>query len=175
MLRNGLGIRPYYSRSMVKKIRNGLGIHPYYSRSMIKKKMEQTIKIFNTIKFFTQIILMWKFQFTVMYVNWYLSAIMWSLTLVMVLAKPCIVGVGPAVCQVTWSMYRAGGLCRASHSRWQAGCAELVVWIFFCPLKASVRHDYPACASAKGLSNQFCPSVSLSVCQSVCPVKNFEI
>ena len=27
----------------------------------------------------------------------------------MVLAEPCIVGAGPAVCQVTWSMYRASG------------------------------------------------------------------
>ena len=35
----------------------------------------------------------------------------------------------------------------------------------------SIRHYYPARACAKGLSNRFCPSVSLSVC----PVKNFEI
>ena len=32
-----------------------------------------------------------------------------NLTLAMVLAEPCIVGAGPAVCQVTWSMCRAGG------------------------------------------------------------------
>ena len=29
-------------------------------------------------------------------------------------------------------------------------------------------HYYPACTCAKGLSNRFCPSVSLSVSQSVC-------
>ena len=34
---------------------------------------------------------------------------------------------------------------------------------------------YPARACAKGLSNRFCLSVSQSVSQSVCPVKNFEI
>ena len=34
---------------------------------------------------------------------------------------------------------------------------------------------YPTCACVKGLSNRFCPSVSQSVCLSVCPVKNFEI
>ena len=36
---------------------------------------------------------------------------------------------------------------------------------------------YPTCACAKGLSDWFCPSVSLSVCQfvslSVSPVKKF--
>ena len=37
------------------------------------------------------------------------------------------------------------------------------------------RSSYPAHACTKGLSNWFCPSVSLSVCQSVCLVKNFEI
>ena len=34
---------------------------------------------------------------------------------------------------------------------------------------------YPARVWAKGLSDRFCPSVSQSVSQSVCPVKNFEI
>ena len=34
---------------------------------------------------------------------------------------------------------------------------------------------YPAHACAKGLRNWICPSVSLSVSLSVCPVKNFEI
>ena len=37
------------------------------------------------------------------------------------------------------------------------------------------RPNYPVHACAKGLSNRFCPSVSQSVCQSVCPVKIFEI
>ena len=31
-----------------------------------------------------------------------------NLTLAMILAEPCIVGTGLAVCQVTWSMFRAG-------------------------------------------------------------------
>ena len=42
-----------------------------------------------------------------------------------------------------------------------------------------VPHFYPVRACAKGLRNRFCPpispSVSQSVCLSVCPVKNFEI
>ena len=36
-------------------------------------------------------------------------------------------------------------------------------------------YNYPTRACAKGLSNQFCPSVSQSVSLSVSPLKNFEI
>ena len=45
-----------------------------------------------------------------------------------------------------------------------------------CPMwMLTLYYFYPARACAKGLRNRFCPSVSQSVSQSVCPVKNFEI
>ena len=68
----------------------------------------------------------------------------------MVLAKTCIVMADPAVCQVTWSMFRAGGsaesailqvagwLCRTGSVGFLSSC--------FCAgislLEASIRNGY---------------------------------
>ena len=43
------------------------------------------------------------------------------------------------------------------------------------PTGTSAPYIYPMSTCVKGLSNQFCPSVSQSVSQSVYPVKHFEI
>ena len=51
----------------------------------------------------------------------------------MVMADLCIVVAGLAVCQVTWSMCKAGRTAEHHTPGGQAGCAELAVWIFHPP------------------------------------------
>ena len=58
------------------------------------------------------------------------------------------------------------GLCQQKSALWP--CASSCTWAVFSKVYF-VTHCtyYPAHACTKGLSNRFCPSVSLSVCQSV--------